>query len=95
MSLPGSKLVNYEYILVLLKQSKLVHAQDMTNLKLFSTLFLLFLFTILFGYPSIIKLLHDDTILVEDTGNYLSEGSHTNIADFETFAQICVGGKKI
>ena len=66
----------------------------MTSLKLFSTLFLLFLFTILFGYPSIIKLLHDDTILVEDTGNYLSEGRHKNIADFETLVKYVWGVNK-
>ena len=39
---------------------------EFERIKLFATLFLLFLFSLLFGYPAIIKLLDDETVLIED-----------------------------
>ena len=40
------------------------------RIKLFATLFLLFLFSFLFGYPSVLKLLDDETVFIEDKSEY-------------------------
>ena len=40
------------------------------RIKLFATLFLLVLFSLLFGYPAVSKLLDDETVFIEDRSEY-------------------------
>ena len=40
------------------------------RIKLFATLFLLVLFSLLFGYPAVSKLLDDETVFIEDKSEY-------------------------
>ena len=42
---------------------KMIHFE---RIKLFATLFLLVLFSLLFGYPAVSKLLDDETVFIED-----------------------------